>query len=91
MRGCLANQGDLDLEWNNFIGEQAINVFVSLLGFPGGPLVKNSPANEETWIRPLGWEDPLGESMVTHSSILAWRIPWTEEPCGLQSETRQSD
>ena len=34
MRGCLANQGDLDLEWNNFIGEQAINVFVSLLGFP---------------------------------------------------------
>ena len=41
----MANQGDLDLEWNNFIGEQAINVFVSLPGFPGGPLVKNSPAN----------------------------------------------
>ena len=40
---------------------------------------------QETWIRPLGWEDPLEESMVTHFSILAWGIPWTEESCGLQS------
>ena len=37
------------------------------------------------WVRSLGWEDPLGESMATHSSILAWRIPWTEEPGVLQS------
>ena len=48
-------------------------------------LVKNPPAMRETWIRSLGWEDPLQEDVATHSSILAWRIPWTEEPSGLQS------
>ena len=37
------------------------------------------------WVRPLGWEDPLEEEMATHSSILAWRIPWTEEPGGMHS------
>ena len=42
--------------------------------------VKNPPARWETWVRSLGWEDPLKEGMETHSSILAWRIPWTEEP-----------
>ena len=47
--------------------------------------VKNLPAMWETWVRSLGWEDPLEEGMVTHSSILAWRIPWTEEPGRLQS------
>ena len=41
--------------------------------------VKNLPAMQETWVRSLGWEDPLEEGMATHSSILAWRIPWTEE------------
>ena len=46
---------------------------------------KNLPAVRETWVRSLGWEDPLEEGMATHSSILAWRIPWTEEPGGLQS------
>ena len=47
-------------------------------------MVKNPPANagKETWVRSLGWEDPLEEGMATHSSILAWRIPWTEEPGG---------
>ena len=39
---------------------------------------------EETWVQFLGWEDPLEEEMATHSSILAWRIPWTEEPGGVQ-------
>ena len=48
-------------------------------------LVKNPPAMQETYIQSLGWEDPLEEDMATHSSILAWRIPWTEEPGGLQS------
>ena len=48
-------------------------------------LVKNSPAMQETWVRSLGWEDPLEKGMATHSSILAWRIPWTEEPGRLQS------
>jgi len=51
--------------------------------------VKNPPAVQETWVRSLGWEDPLGESMTTHSSILAWRIPWTEEPGWLQSMSRK--
>ena len=47
--------------------------------------VKNMPAVQETWVLSLGWEDPLEEGVATHSSILAWRIPWTEEPGGLQS------
>jgi len=51
--------------------------------------VTNPPAMRETWVRPLGWEDPLEEGMATHSSILAWRIPWTEEPGGLQSMESQ--
>ena len=47
--------------------------------------VKNLLAMQETWVRALGQEDPLEKGMDTHSSILAWRIPWTEEPGGLQS------
>ena len=48
-------------------------------------LVKNPPAMQEPWVQSLGWEDPLEEGMATHSSILAWKSPWTEEPGGLQS------
>ena len=48
-------------------------------------IVKNPAAIQETWVRPLVQEDPLEKGMATHSSILAWRIPWTEEPGGLQS------
>ena len=47
--------------------------------------VKNLSAMQETQVQSLGWEDPLEKSMATHSSIPAWRIPWTEEPGGLQS------
>ena len=47
-------------------------------------MVKNPPAIQETWLRSLNQEDPLEKGMATHSSILAWRIPWTEEPGGLQ-------
>ena len=47
--------------------------------------LKRLPAMWETWVRSLGWEDPLEKEMATHSSILAWRIPCTEEPGGLQS------
>ena len=47
--------------------------------------VKNLPAMQETWVRSLGWEDPLEKEMAIHSNILAWKIPWTEEPGGLQS------
>ena len=52
-------------------------------------LVKNPPAMWETWVGSLGWEDPLEEGMAIHSSILAWRFPWTEEPGGLQSMRSQ--
>ena len=48
-------------------------------------LVKNLPVMQETQVGSLGWEDPLEKGMATHSSILAWRIPWTEEPGRLQS------
>ena len=46
--------------------------------------VKNPPAMQETWVQPLGWEDSVEKEMATHSGILAWRIPWTEDPGGLQ-------
>ena len=51
----------------------------------GLQMVKNLPAMQETWVQSQGQEDPLEKEMATHSSILAWRIPWTEEPGGLQS------
>ena len=54
-------------------------------GFPGGSVVKNLPAMQETRVQFLGWEDLLVESTATLSSTLAWRIPWTKEPGGLQS------
>ena len=50
--------------------------------------VKNLPAIQETGVRFLGWEDPLEERMATHFSILAWRIPWTEEPGGVHGLQR---
>ena len=46
--------------------------------------VKNPPAMQETWVQSMGWEDPLEKGMATHSSILVWEIPWTEDPGGLQ-------
>ena len=48
-------------------------------------MVNNLSATREAWVQSLGWEDPLEEGMATHSSVLSWRIPWTEEPDGLQS------
>ena len=48
-------------------------------------MVKNPPVMQEAWVQSLGWEDPLEEGMATRFSILAWEIPWTEEPGGLQS------
>ena len=56
--------------------------------FPGGSVVKNPPAvweTQEIGVQTLGWEDPLEKEMATDSSILAWKIPWTEEPGRLQS------
>ena len=67
-------------------------IYPHLVGFPGGSVVKNSPAKQETQetrVRSLGWEDPLQKEIATHSSIPAWRIPWTEEPGGIQSMEQQ--
>ena len=55
------------------------------MGFPSGSVVKNPPAMQETQVQSLDREDTLEEGMATHSSILAWRIPWTEQSGGLQS------
>ena len=68
-----------------FSSVQHTDSALSIWGFPGGSEVKRLPAMRETWVRSLGQEDPLEKEMATHSSTLAWRIPWTEEPGGLQS------
>ena len=60
------------------------------MGFPGGSMIKNMPAMQETWVQSLGGKDPLEEGLATHSSILSWRIPWTEEPSMLQSMGSQT-
>ena len=66
------------------------------MGFPGGSVVKNVPEMQETWVQSLHREDPLEKEMATHSSILAWEIPWTVEPptrvkCNLVTEQQQRD
>ena len=58
-------------------------------GFHGGSVVKNPPANAGDKVPSLGQEDPLEKEMATHSSILAWEVPWTEEPGGLQSMSHE--
>ena len=55
-----------------------LDTYFPTLDFP----VKNLPAMQEMWVQSPGWEDPLEKGMATHPSILAWRIPWTEEPLG---------
>ena len=63
------------------------------MGLPGGSVVKSPPAMEETqesWVPSRGWEDPLEEGRATHSSVLAWKIPRTQEAGGLQSVGSQS-
>ena len=69
--------------WRDYMTCQSLP---SYKGFPDGSVVKNLPVEQGTWVRSLGWEDPLESEMATHSSILAWRIPWTEDPGG-QSRT----
>ena len=63
----------------------SVGIIIILLFFPGGSLVKNPPANAGVAGSISGLEDPLDEEVAAHSSILAWKIPWTEEPGGLQS------
>ena len=78
--------------WSSFLMQVFSTTFFSLgtnlLGWrvnAVAQMVKNLPAKQESWVRSLGRKDPLEKEMATHSSILAWRIPWTEEPGGLQS------
>ena len=66
-----------------------MDVILSLWASLGDQTVKNLPAMQETWVQSLSWEDPLGKGMIIHSSILTWRIPWTEEPDRLQSMVSQ--
>ena len=67
------------------------------MGFPGGSDSKEEACDEETWVQSLGWGDPLEKGMATHSSLLAWGIPWTVEPGKLpvhgiaKSQTQLSD
>ena len=68
--------------WNQF---SLIYPGIYLLASLVAQMVKNPPARQEIWVSSLSWEDPLEEGMATYSSILAWRIPWTEEPGRLQS------
>ena len=70
---------------------QIFEALCECMGFPGGSVVKNLPAMQETqemWVQSLGWEDPLEKGITTHSSILAWRISWTEETVGLCGVTK---
>ena len=72
----------LSLLWNIHVHLPLLKVccFVLLWGFPRGSAMKNLPAMQEAWARSLGWEDPLEKEMATHSGILAWAVPWAEEP-----------
>ena len=72
----------LSYKWNNFMS--------SIVYLPMAQTVKNLPAMQETRVQSLGQEDPLKKEMVTNAGIFAWRIPWTEEPGGLQSMGSQS-
>ena len=69
------------------------NIKYLFLCFSGGSVIKNSPAKQKNWIRSLGWGDPLKKEMATHSSNVAWRIPWPEEPGGVTVHrvTKESD
>ena len=76
----LKNAGG-SVDWNNHFGRKLGNIQGASLV---AQTVKNMPAVQETWVWSLGWEDPLEKEMATHSSILPWKIPWTDEPSRLQ-------
>ena len=89
---CLYSINSFALDWQE-MEKNTESRFACFLEFKGASLVaqrlKCLPAMWETWVRSLGREDPLEKEMATHSSTLAWRIPWTEEPGGLQSTGSQ--
>ena len=94
---CVWEDASVWTHWNyscdshlNYVEPAALaDSSMSTDGFPGDSVVKNPPAMQkmrlEPWVQSLGQEDPLEKEMTTHSSILAWEIPWTKEPGGLQS------
>ena len=80
--------GRLQSMWSQRVGKDFTFTFFFLCGNMGSrvaQMVKNLPAIWETQVRSLGWEDPLEKKMATHSSTLAWKIPWMKEPGRLQS------
>ena len=79
---CMCIYSYLKIQFNVKIYIESYEVDWATLG---AQMVKNPPAMQETWVQSLGWEDPLEKGMATHSSILAWRISWTEELGRLQS------
>ena len=81
-KGSLGTESSVGSKKKRKFFQYSINM---LKGFPGGSVVKNLPANVGGAAPSLGWENPLEKEMATHSSILAWEIPWIEEPGGLQS------
>ena len=78
---CVTIYFAIPQRWHNTMYQ----LYFNQKGFPGGSHGKNLPAMQKTWVQSLGQEGPLEKGMATHSSTLAWRIPWTEEPGGLQS------
>ena len=75
--------------YNIYYRLSALQSNITLSCFLVAQRLKRLPARQETRVQSLGWEDPLEKEMATHSSILAWRIPWTEEPGSLQSTGSQ--
>ena len=63
-----------------FNNKMNTHIVVNSQGFPGGSVVKNPPAIQQAWVQYLDQEDFLGKEIATHSSVLAWEIPWTESP-----------
>ena len=74
--------------FNNIMSEKN-SVYTLIRASLVAQRLKHLPAMWETWVQSLGWEDPLEKEMATHSSILAWRVPWVEEPGELQSTGSQ--
>ena len=87
-RFSVDNGGKFTKDWRGLscLGEvsESLEIVIYYLGFPGGSDGKESACKQEIWVWYLGWEDPLEKVMAAHSSILAWRIPWTKEPGELQ-------
>ena len=69
--------------WFCFLLSTGLDVYTVTLASLVAQMIKNQPVMQKTWVSSLGLEDPLEKGMVTHSSILAWRIPWVEEPGGV--------